>query len=139
MGEDRVRELLTLLRPPPCEKALIPDKTVRRRSRKDCDLAAWTEHQRMQERGYDAKRRAKKREAGQDCSVSERRQRRLEGVLPDLQTITAQCDSAFDTVLLCIEGMQSATGATELEHHISERLLTSHRPIHHLHETSPSS
>lgn len=47
-----------------------------RKRRSDYTLQEWTEHQRALERGYDAKRRAKKRADGEQLTSEERRELR---------------------------------------------------------------
>lgn len=105
-----------------------PVQGPRKMKRSDCTLQEWTDHQRALERGYDAKRRAKKREAGPELTMDERRAKR-EAI--QRRANPPPASNALDTVVSALEaltmaasqGQQPATGClAELEEHIRERL-----------------
>lgn len=93
----------------------------------DCTLQEWTEHQRALERGYDAKRRARKRLEGNAVPLEERRIARAKKE----QANPPAADFAFDTLIAAIQGLEKAAAhrdapaegmLLELETHLRSRI-----------------
>ncbi len=93
------------------ESPTAPIAVVKKKMRRsDYSLQEWIEYQRALERGYDAKRRAKKREQGSEMTIDERRIQREEARRRADPPPSAH---ALDTVILALQGLEKAAAQRE--------------------------